>query len=136
MQGDVDLLRLFNKTIRFRYLQPVNIDSHLVKERADLQSILLRTDRHHLMECCLDFNPVPDITCGKSAGKIMLFQNQNVCDASGLKLQGCGQTCKTCAHNNHIIMLFIKLHIYSCLSSCSHADKERGCRNRKHHRNL
>ena len=112
VQGDVDAVRRLQETVGLRYGQPVNVDTHIVEERADLQAVLLRSDTHHLMQRSLDLDPVPDIARGEAAGQIVLFEDQDILDPSRLQLQRTGESCKARAHDDDIIVVFVKVHVF------------------------
>ena len=112
VQGDIDTVRRLQETVGLRYGQPVNVDTHIVEERTDLQAVLLRSDTHHLMQRSLDLDPVADIARGEAAGQVVLFEDQDILDSSRLQLQRTGESRKTRAHDDDIIVVFVKVHVF------------------------
>ena len=110
MEGNVDPGVGQHCPVALRHRQPVNIDAHIIEELADLQPVARLADRHHFMECGLNLKAVAHIVRCKTAGHVVLFQNQDILDAPGLQLEACGHTRQRSADDDHLIMVLIKTH--------------------------
>ena len=110
MDRHVDVLTGHDDAVAFRHFQPVDVDAHLIEERADFQPVFVISDGHHLMQGGFDFETVSDEVCGKSAGQVVFFENEDVFDAPFLKTQRTRHTGKAATHDDHLVMVFVKTH--------------------------
>ena len=97
--------------------EPVDIDTHVVKELADLKPLAGPADGHHLVQGSFDFKTVAYKVGSQTAGHVVLFEDQNVLDAPGLQLETGGHTGQCAADDYDVVMVLIKFHT-SFLSYC------------------
>ena len=108
MQHGVDALAGYDDAVRLRHRQPVNVDAHVVKKLADFQALAFRADGHHLVQRGLYLKAVAHVVRGDTAGHVVLFEDQNVPHALGLKLQGSRHAGQRAADDDDIIVVFVK----------------------------